>query len=303
MTKEIINKTGNSIRKIDELSFRILNLILCSNLLVSNILDILNDNDISNYFSEETSCFGVILDNWQKIGDLLNKKDINNTKIYMNVIYEELINIIIHYEMKDINTVEGRDIIENEINKFITEDNGIKDKINKYEQQNQQIVNSSPENISSIIQELYPMKLYTDEKKYPYFKYLSYYNLPSINNLYNIIESNDNYKNKYPLTYNILKYNLASDKEIGEVSPKSIDLLKYIPKINKKLNHLIQNYSYKIMEQAMGRIDRMNTPFRDLHYYHLKSKSPIDISISRALEKKKKFNESKFIGDFEPVAA
>ena len=58
-----------------------------------------------------------------------------------------------------------------------------------------------------------------------------------------------------------------------------------------------QNYSYKIMEQAMGRIDRMNTPFRDLHYYILKSKSPIDISISRALEKKKKFNESKFIGD------
>jgi hypothetical protein len=47
----------------------------------------------------------------------------------------------------------------------------------------------------------------------------------------------------------------------------------------------------------MGRIDRMNTPFKDLHYYHLKSKSPIDISISRALEKKKKFNESKFIGD------
>lgn len=58
-----------------------------------------------------------------------------------------------------------------------------------------------------------------------------------------------------------------------------------------------QNYSYKIMEQAMGRIDRMNTPFRDLHYYILKSKSPIDISINRALEKKKKFNESKFIGD------
>lgn len=58
-----------------------------------------------------------------------------------------------------------------------------------------------------------------------------------------------------------------------------------------------QNYSYKIMEQAMGRIDRMNTPFRDLHYYHLKSRSPIDVSISRALDKKKKFNESKFIGD------
>ena len=261
MTKEIINKTGNNIRKIDELSFRILNLILCSNLLVSNILDILDDNDISNYFSEETSCFGIILDNWQKIGDMLNKKGINNIQIYMNVIYEELINIIINYQMKDINTIEGRDMIENEINKFITEDNGINNKIKKYEEQNQKILNSSPENISSIIQELYPMKLYSDEKKYPYFKYLSYYTYPNINNLYNIIQSNDNYKNKYPLTYNILKYNISSDKEIGEDSPKSIDLLRYIPKINKKLNYLIQNYSYKI-----SRSDASERTIKDEYY-------------------------------------
>ena len=56
-----------------------------------------------------------------------------------------------------------------------------------------------------------------------------------------------------------------------------------------------QNYSYKMTEQASGRIDRMNTLYRDLYYYHLKSHSPIDVSISKALDKKKKFNESKFI--------
>lgn len=58
-----------------------------------------------------------------------------------------------------------------------------------------------------------------------------------------------------------------------------------------------QNYSYKVMEQAAGRIDRMNTKFIDLYYYHLKSRSSIDLAISRALEKKKKFNEGKFVGD------
>ena len=56
-----------------------------------------------------------------------------------------------------------------------------------------------------------------------------------------------------------------------------------------------QNYSYKTMIQAMGRIDRMNTPFTDLYYYHLKSRSGIDLAISRALKNKKKFNESRFI--------
>lgn len=56
-----------------------------------------------------------------------------------------------------------------------------------------------------------------------------------------------------------------------------------------------QNYSYKVMLQASGRIDRLNTPYVDLYYYHLKSRSGIDIAISKALKEKKKFNESKWV--------
>lgn len=56
-----------------------------------------------------------------------------------------------------------------------------------------------------------------------------------------------------------------------------------------------QNYSYKILEQACGRINRFDSPFKDLYYYHLKSRSGIDLAISQALARKKKFNEGQYV--------
>lgn len=56
-----------------------------------------------------------------------------------------------------------------------------------------------------------------------------------------------------------------------------------------------QTYSYRTLVQASGRIDRLNTPYTDLYFYHLKSKASIDIAISRALKSKKEFNAVRFV--------
>lgn len=56
-----------------------------------------------------------------------------------------------------------------------------------------------------------------------------------------------------------------------------------------------QNYSYKVLVQSAGRIDRRNSPYDILYYYHLKSHAAIDLAIARAVNGKKEFNEKGFV--------
>lgn len=64
-----------------------------------------------------------------------------------------------------------------------------------------------------------------------------------------------------------------------------------------------QNYSGKVMEQASGRIDRVNTKYTDLFYYHLFSDASIDKAIRAAVRKKKTFNANNFIKSLEHASA
>ena len=101
--------------------------------------------------------------------------------------------------------------------------------------------------------------------------------------------------------FEVAEWNGHKHQEIPE-TPKWVYLVQYTAGAEGwnclKTDTIIffsQNYSYKVLTQAMGRIDRLNTPFVDLYFYMLLSKSNIDLAIRAALSKKKKFNERKFV--------
>jgi hypothetical protein len=54
-------------------------------------------------------------------------------------------------------------------------------------------------------------------------------------------------------------------------------------------------YSYRALVQAEGRINRLNTKFKELYYYYIVSESPIDLAIMEAISNKKNFNEKSFL--------
>jgi hypothetical protein len=54
-------------------------------------------------------------------------------------------------------------------------------------------------------------------------------------------------------------------------------------------------YSYKQWHQAFGRIDRLNTPFKELYYYVLMSDARIDKGVRESLATKHSFNEVRYV--------
>lgn len=58
------------------------------------------------------------------------------------------------------------------------------------------------------------------------------------------------------------------------------------------------NYSYRITEQASGRIDRRDSSYDVLKYYYLLTDAWIDRAIKKALDAKKTFNKMKYFKNF-----
>ena len=232
--KEQFIRKNKVIRKLSELSYRILNYIIYSHLFFANCLKFIDGNKLKNYLVLNMTCIEIIEQDWDFIKEILQQKGIQSIEIFMNLIFKRLSDLI---KNCDCFTTENlRNSFEQKINDLITKClNEYSNYRNIYIEENQKLLNLSNDDIQTIINELVlPNEYIYNEKDYPLFKYFILTKYSSKSEFIKKLGPSNIYALKYPLLYQYLLDNIDTKK------------MKYLPAFNEFTNYMVENYSFKI---------------------------------------------------------
>ncbi len=236
---------NDPVRKLNIISFRVLNFILYSFLMFSYILNNLTDDEIKPYLVENLfphTLFGIVKKGWELLDISLKNKGIENVQMFMNMILEKIIEIMEKYD--SIDTEEKFDNFEKEINDYIMGIINNKeniDNLNKnYQQLNDELLSFNPYTMKEIIQAKFDPLIY-DKNKYPDMKYYSVSNICNYKAFVDKFQSSEENKKYYSLI------NILINKE-SEFTQNSINM-KSLSEINNLINLLLNIYSFKISRE------------------------------------------------------
>ena len=236
---------NNSVRNLNIITFRVLNYILYSFLMGSYILNNLKDEEIENLILVNLfpkNLFELVKKGWELLNISLKEIGIENSQIFMNMIFEKIIELMNNLESVD--TVEKYDTFEKSVNDYILEiisDKNNIEKLNKdYHELNNELLNLNPHSMKEIIQSNYDPLIYS-QNLYPDIQYYTISNIQDFNTFVQTFNKVEDNTRKYPLI------NILINKD-NEITKNAINI-KYLSNINKLSNLLLKIYSYKISRE------------------------------------------------------
>ena len=258
---------NKKVRNLSEISYRILSLIIYSNIYFSYKIGFLTLENIksnklvpikeepyqgkyaedsfynayraelltarNNGIKNENDIIEILNVNWNIISKTLQKKyNISNIQIFINSLFNDLMDLIISSgEMK---TIQERNEFEKNVNSIVEKAiNNYKDNSKIYKEVTEQIKpkNLDPKYIILESEEL----LSHVENEYPYYYELLSIPIVQEAQLNEILKSINESNKKYPVLY----YYLNTDK-------KQIEYLQTFPQVNRFVNCTIENYMNNI---------------------------------------------------------
>ena len=235
VSKEWFMQRNKKIRKLDDLSYRILNFINYSHFYFANCLGYISNGDLEKYcLVKGMKCIEMIEKEWELIEEILKQKNIQSIQIFMNLIFKRISNLIKNCEyFVDSNQRNNfEDKIVNVINDCLGE---YKDYSTKFINENQLLLQLDNKGLRSIICELSPPNedIYPSEE-YPLFRYFVLTKYCSVEDLKKKLGPENVYAMKYPLLFQYLKDN------------PDIYKMKYLPAYNVFVNYMVDYYSFRI---------------------------------------------------------
>ena len=225
-----------TVRKLSQPGYRLLNFILYSHLFYSNCLGYISNENMNKYICDGMTCLKMIVLNWNLLKDALQSKGVQIIQIFMNLIFDKLIEKL--KKCKEIKTNEEREKFEEEIDQLMTESFKEYEAYSKtYLELNQEALQLDKHNMKALMLENNEITTY-DEENYPFYKFFLMTTYPSKAEFINELKKVLNYETKYPL---ISSY-------ISEGNEQK-NLIKFLPDFNEFVNLMIDTYSYKISRE------------------------------------------------------
>ena len=264
------------------ITYRILNFILYSFILSSYILDHITKEEAQVYMVENLqphTLFCIITTDWNLLNQNLQNIGIENSKIFLNMIFEHLIEFM--NKLESVNTLEQLEEFELEVNNYIVsqinDNKKIKEINDEYQKLNNELLNTNPNNIKELIISKYDPLKYSQEI-FPDIQYYCITNIYNLDTFKEIFNSSDENKGKYSLI------NLLLNQEVDTAN--DITKMKNLININKLANLLIIIYSYKISREdgkkkrLDNELDNILDNYQEINNKKITKKEFIDIYIN-----------------------
>ena len=228
--KKIFLKKEEKVRDMNDITYRFLNFILYSFIFYGYINGAFDEKYLGKYVIKKMTIFEIMETDWDIMQNILEKLPIET---FMNAVFDKIMQKIEGIPIFD--TEEKAVNFEKEINEIVLSTINDQKMIEIYKQKNDNILKINPESSRVIIQEEFPYHLY-NKKEYPNFDYFYISELPNKEHFFNIFNSKESNKEKYPIINTIL-----NDKDLQD----KLELMKYLPKINELCNYMINFVSFR----------------------------------------------------------
>ena len=232
------------VRGLNIITYRVLNFILYSYLLAAYVIGNLSEDEVKDYLVENLTArnqnlFEIIKKDWEILNFLLEKYNIKNIKVFMNMIFDKMIEMINNLESLD--TEDKFEKFEKDVDQYIIGliTNEAQNLNEKYNSLNSELLSLDPQNIKEIIIGNYDPSNY--KEKYPDIQYYTYSNIQNFKTFAEKFNSSEENKKKYSLTYILVNKDLDITKDAKN--------MKSLESINKLENILLNTYSYKISRE------------------------------------------------------